>query len=119
MTVRYEGQRVDADVIAGLITFFAVYLATFAVLSFALTFLGLDVTTATSGALTALANVGPGVGAIIGPAGNFASLTSPVKLTLVLGMFLGRLELLTVLVMLTPLFWREITADATRKMGQT
>ena len=119
VTVRYEGQRVDADVIAGLITFFAVYLATFAVLSFALTFLGLDVTTATSGALTALANVGPGVGAIIGPAGNFASLTSPVKLTLVLGMFLGRLELLTVLVMLTPLFWREITADATRKMGRT
>ncbi|MFZ3584996.1 TrkH family potassium uptake protein [Loktanella sp. DJP18] len=110
VTVRYEGHRVEADVIGGLITFFMVYLTTFAILSIMLTLLGLDVETAASGALTALANVGPGVGSIIGPAGNFSSLSDPVKLTLVLGMFLGRLELLTVLVLLMPLFWSDISA---------
>ncbi len=108
-TIKYEGRRVDEDVLAGVIAFFVVYFTTFAVLSFVLTMFGLDVATATSGALTALANVGPGVGSIIGPSGNFASFSDPVKLVIVFGMFLGRLEILTVVVLMTPTFWREAT----------
>lgn len=104
--IKYEGQRVEDDVLNGVVSFFIFYFITFAVLSIILSFLGLDLETATSAALTALANVGPGVGAVIGPAGNFATLSETVKLVLVLGMFLGRLEILTVVVLLTPVFWR-------------
>ncbi len=68
--------------------------------------LGLDLVTAISGAATALANVGPGLGEIIGPAGTFAPLPAAAKWLLAFGMLLGRLELFTVLVVLTPWFWR-------------
>ncbi|WP_172327401.1 TrkH family potassium uptake protein [Mangrovicoccus sp. HB161399] len=107
VTVRYEGRRVEEDVLNGVSSFFLFYFATFAVLSLVLSLLGLDMATAASGALTALANVGPGVGTVIGPAGNFEALTDPEKLVLVFGMLLGRLEMLTALVLLTPVFWRE------------
>lgn len=107
VVIRYEGHRVEDDVLAGVISFFTVYIATWAVLSIVLGMFELDFATSVSGALTALANVGPGVGPIIGPAGNFATLTDPVKLVLAFGMVLGRLELLTFFVLLTPVFWRE------------
>lgn len=106
-SIKYEGRRVDEDVMSGVISFFVFYFFTLVVLSIILTLLGLDMVTAISGALTAVANVGPGLGPIIGPAGNFASLSDSVKLVLVLGMLLGRLEILTVVVLLTPMFWRE------------
>lgn len=106
--LRYEGRRVEPDVLSGVVAFFVFYAATFSVLSIILTFLGLDLDTATSGALTSLANVGPGVGNIIGPAGNFASLSDPVKMVLSAGMYLGRLEMLTVFTLLTPVFWRGV-----------
>lgn len=109
-TVRYEGKRVEDDVINGVISFFIVYAASFAVIALSLHFLGLDFATAASGALTSLANVGPGVGPIIGPAGNFAPLSDAATLILTLGMYLGRLEMLTVFVLLTPMFWREVEA---------
>lgn len=107
VSIKYEGKRVDEDVMSGVISFFVFYFFTLTVLSIVLSLLGLDMVTAISGALTAVANVGPGLGQIIGPAGNFASLSDPVKLVLVLGMLLGRLEILTVFVLLTPVFWRE------------
>ena len=110
ITIKYEGRRVDGDVLNGVVIFFVFYFAVFGVLTITLSFLGLDLSTATSAALTSLANVGPGVGSIIGPAGNFASLSDPVKIVLVFGMFLGRLEILTVFVLFTPLFWREAIA---------
>jgi trk system potassium uptake protein TrkH len=60
-----------------------------------------------SGAATALANVGPGLGDIIGPAGTFAPLPDSAKWILSFAMLLGRLELVTVLVLLAPSFWRD------------
>ncbi|MBY6091132.1 TrkH family potassium uptake protein [Maritimibacter alkaliphilus] len=114
-SMRYEGRPIEEDVLSGVITFFVVYMGTFMVLSIVLAFYGLDFSTATSGALTALANVGPGVGDIIGPAGNFATLSDPVKLVLTLGMYLGRLEMLTVYVLFTPLFLREAAAMGPRR----
>lgn len=71
-----------------------------------LTLIGLDWTTALSGAATAVCNVGPGLGNLIGPAGNFASLPDAAKWLLTIGMLLGRLEILTVLVLIAPAFWR-------------
>lgn len=106
--VRYEGAVVDDDVLSGVIGFFSIYALTFATLAIALIFIGLDFATSISGALTALANVGPGIGGTIGPAGNFATLPDSAKLVLSLGMYMGRLEMLTVLVLVTPAFWRAV-----------
>ena len=61
---------------------------------------------AISGAATALANIGPGLGDIIGPAGNFSSLNDPAKWMLSAAMLVGRLEIMAVYVMLTVKFWR-------------
>ena len=78
----------------------------FAVFALLLAMLGLDDLTAMSGAITALANVGPGLGDIIGPAGNFSTLPESAKWLLSTAMLLGRLELFTVLILFTPAFWR-------------
>nr|WP_319247544.1 TrkH family potassium uptake protein [uncultured Celeribacter sp.] len=109
--VKYEGRPVAPDALSGVIAFFVLYAATFGGLSILLAFFGLDMATATSGALTALANVGPGVGDTIGPAGNFATLNTPSKLALSFGMYLGRLEMATVYALFAPLFWRELIAS--------
>ncbi|PIL14823.1 hypothetical protein P775_26310 [Puniceibacterium antarcticum] len=107
-TVRYEGRAVSPDVINGVIAFFVFYAATVSIIAFALGLYGLDLATSISGSLTAVANVGPGVGAIIGPAGTFTSLQDGPKWLLAFGMYVGRLEMLTVYVLLTSAFWREV-----------
>ena len=61
---------------------------------------------ADTGAATAVCNVGPGLGPIIGPVGNFSTLPDAAKWLLTIGMLLGRLEILTVLVLLTKAFWK-------------
>ncbi|MCA0997899.1 TrkH family potassium uptake protein [Alloyangia pacifica] len=110
VAIRYEGMRVDEDTMRSVIVFMMFYGLTFGGFTIVLDFFGLDFSTSASAALTALANVGPGVGPIIGPAGNFATLSDPVKLILAFAMYLGRLEMITVYVLLTPLFWREVGA---------
>lgn len=104
--LQYQGRVVPDDVPAGVIGFIALYLSCFVVLSVLLSALGLDFVTATSGAATALGNVGPGLGDVIGPAGTFQPLPDAAKWLLSLGMVLGRLELFTFLVLFTPRFWR-------------
>ena len=77
------------------------------VLTTLLAMCGLDFVTSLSGAATVLNNVGPGLGPIIGPVGNFAPLPDSAKWLLAFGMLLGRLELFTIfLVLLMPAFWR-------------
>ena len=71
-----------------------------------LSMIGLTPITAISGAATAIANVGPGLGPEIGPTGNFAGLPDSAKWVLAATMLLGRLEILAVLVLFTPTFWR-------------
>ncbi|HCR67054.1 MAG TPA: potassium uptake protein TrkH, partial [Oceanicaulis sp.] len=66
---------------------------------------GLDFLTAVTASATAIANVGPGLGEVIGPAGNFSTLPDPAKWILCLQMLLGRLEILVALYVLTPRFW--------------
>jgi trk/ktr system potassium uptake protein len=103
---RYNGRPLTDDVFVSVLSFFFVYFATFATIAVALSGLGLDTLTALSAAGSAIANVGPGLGDIVGPAGNYASLPDMAKLLLSAGMMLGRLEFFTVLVILSPAFWR-------------
>nr|WP_163501348.1 Trk system potassium transporter TrkI [Halomonas socia] len=105
-TTRYNGQPITDDITRGVVAFSFFFFLTIAGLALGLAMMGLDMTTALSGAATAVANVGPGLGDTIGPAGNFAPLPDAAKWLLCVGMLMGRLEILTVLVLLTPMFWR-------------
>ncbi len=104
--LRYEGRPVGDDVLSSVMAFFVMFMLTLAVLSVVLTMMGLDTITAVSGAATALANIGPGLGSVIGPNGNFAGLGDSVKWVLAFAMLLGRLELMAVYVLFTVNFWR-------------
>jgi trk system potassium uptake protein TrkH len=103
---RYEGRTVSDEIISSVMTFFYMFGLTLAVVTVALSMMGLDGVTAISGAATALANVGPGFGEIIGPAGNFSTLPDEAKWLLSVTMLLGRLELISVFVLFTVSFWR-------------
>ncbi|MDG1353104.1 MAG: TrkH family potassium uptake protein [Sulfitobacter sp.] len=105
-TPRYDGRPVSEEVLASVMTFFMFFVLTLGVVSVALSMTGLDFITSVSGAATAVANVGPGLGDIIGPAGNFAPLNDAAKWILTLAMLVGRLELMMVYVLFTVKFWR-------------
>jgi trk system potassium uptake protein TrkH len=105
-TPRYDGRPVNEEVLASVMTFFMFFILTLGVVSVALSMTGLDFITSVSGAGAALANVGPGLGDIIGPAGNFSSLNDAAKWILTLAMLVGRLELMVVYVIFTLKFWR-------------
>lgn len=102
----YNGRPLQEAASIAVMTFLFMFTLVFSIIALALSAMGLDYLTAMSGALTALGNVGPGLGPIIGPAGNFASLPDGAKWLLAGAMLLGRLELLTVLILFTPTFWR-------------
>ncbi len=106
MPLRYAGQRIPDDVPPSVLLFITTYVASTVVITLLLTLTGLDILTALSGAATAIGNVGPGLGEIIGPSGNFASLPDSAKWLLSFAMLLGRLELFTMLLLLDPEFWR-------------
>lgn len=102
----YDGRPLSDDVIGSVVAFFTVFFLCYSFCTVALMALGLDFLTSASGAVTALSNVGPGLGETIGPAGNFESLPDAAKWLLSFAMLLGRLELFTVLVLFVPRFWR-------------
>ena len=104
---RYNGRPLPDEVSASVQSFVFLYFASFIVLSICLSLTGLDPVTALSGAATVISNVGPGLGNIIGPAGNFQSLPDSAKWILDVAMVLGRLEFETLLVLLMPSFWRD------------
>lgn len=105
-TPRYDGRTVDEDVISSVMAFFVLFVVSLGVISVALSMTGLDVTTSVSGATATLANIGPGLGDVIGPAGNFAPLSDSAKWILTAAMLVGRLELMVVYALLTVHFWR-------------
>ena len=102
----YNRRPVNADVIESVAAFFFLYIASFLILSFMLAALGYDMVTSLSSIAANLANCGPGLGPIVGPAGNYATLSDPAKWLLSITMLLGRLEFYTVLVLFSPQFWR-------------
>jgi len=105
-SIKYNDQKISNTFIYSIITFIFLYFFIFFILAALLSINGLDFTTAISGSASAISNVGPGLGDIIGPNGNFSSLPNFSKLSLSLGMLLGRLELFAVLVLFFPSFWK-------------
>lgn len=103
--LKLDGKPVDNDVMQGVLGFVAIFVSMFVGGTLLLSTTGLDYMTASSATVTALANVGPGFGAV-GPSNNFAGLSDLAKLILSGFMLLGRLELFTVLVLFLPSFWR-------------
>ena len=104
--LKYDQNVVDNKFIASIISFIYMYLVIFFTISALLSLTGLDFITSISGAATSISNVGPGLGSIIGPNGNFSSLPNVSKWILSLGMILGRLELFAILVLFLPSFWK-------------
>lgn len=105
-TLRYNNRKVNEDVVSSSIAFMFMAMGSFALLAFILGLCGLDLVTSLTGSLTALMNVGPGLGDVIGPAGNFQSLPAAAKWALCAGMLLGRLEFLSLFILFTRMFWR-------------
>ncbi len=104
--VRYGDTKITPDLAFSVLAFLVVYMATVGLITVILGGLGLDLVTAMSAATTAVSNVGPGLGDVVGPVGNFADIPSSAKIVLSAAMLLGRLELFTVLVLFNPEFWR-------------
>ncbi len=99
------GKAVDPRVMQNVIAFMMMYGATLVTLTMLLMFSGLDPVTAFTAVIACVNNIGPGLGAV-GPASNYGVLTDFQTWVCTFGMLLGRLELLSLLVLLTPQFWR-------------
>ena len=102
----FEGRTLPDDVVRSVATFFLVYFLAFALLTLGVGATGLDFRTALSAVAANLANAGPGLGPLIGPVGNYSSLSEPALWLLSLAMLLGRLEIFTLLILFLPRFWR-------------
>lgn len=102
---RYNGGPIDESVTGSVLSYLFLFVVCYVLLALCLALTGLDFVTAVSGAGTAMANVGPALGPIIGPSGTFQELPDISKWLLTFGMLLGRLELFAVLVLLSPKFW--------------
>ncbi|WP_338528088.1 TrkH family potassium uptake protein [Nitratireductor thuwali] len=105
--LRYGNRVVDPQMQRSVTLFAIAFIGIWAAASLALSAGGLDLVTSTTATLTAITNVGPGLGPVIGPAGNFSALNDYAKWILTVTMLLGRLEILAVLVLLSPAFWRD------------
>ena len=106
MALSYRGRPVEVDTQVSVLLFFFAFVLTILMLTLILSIEGYDLLTCLSAASAAVSNVGPGLGSIVGPAGNFAPLSGVSKLSLSIGMMLGRLEIFTVLVLFTAAYWR-------------
>jgi len=104
--LKYDQNPIDNNFISSIISFIYMYFVIFFILTALLSLTGLDFITSISGAATSISNVGPGLGSIIGPNGDFSTLPDSSKWILTLGMILGRLELFAILVLFLPSFWR-------------
>ena len=103
---KYNNQKISDDFINSVIIFIFTFLFIFLIIAMLLSISGLDFITSISGAASAISNVGPGLGDVIGPNGNYKAIPDISKWILSAGMLLGRLELFAVLVLFFPSFWR-------------
>lgn len=105
-TRRYNERVIRDDVLVSTLAYLFFVIMSWVVCSCLLAATGLDPVTSVSGALTALMNIGPGLGATIGPVGNFSSLPDTAKYVLAAAMLLGRLEFLALIIIFTPEYWK-------------
>ncbi len=104
--MRFNGKTVTENTYTSIMGFFFMYIFIFILSSISLSFFNLDFLTSFSAAASAISNVGPGIGSLIGPDGNYASLQNGAKWILSFTMLIGRLEIFTVLVLLSLNFWK-------------
>ena len=106
LSAQFNGKKVPDSTYESVMTFFFIYIITFASSALLLSFSGMDFLTCISAAASSISNVGPGLGEVIGPDGNYFNLSNYSKFILIITMFLGRLEMLTIYVILLPSFWK-------------
>ena len=104
--IKYDNNNLDDKFMSSIISFIYLYITIFFIITALLSLSGLDFITSISAAATSISNVGPGLGNIIGPNGNFSLLPDFSKWILSIAMILGRLELFAILVLFLPSFWR-------------
>lgn len=105
-TPRYDGRPISEDVLNSVMAFLVAFVLSLGITSVLLGMTGLDFITSVSGAAAALGNIGPGLGLEIGPAGNYANINDTAKWILAIAMFVGRLEIMVVLAVVSIKFWR-------------
>lgn len=106
-TIKIGGNMVEEETLMGILTFFFLYFAIFIVSVLIISIEGKDLVTTTTSVVSAISNIGPGLGAV-GPVGNFADFSAISKSVLSLCMIFGRLEIYPVLLLLTPNFWKRV-----------
>lgn len=106
ISIRIGGQTIPENVVQNVIAFVLLYFLIFAGLSLILLTQDMDLISSTSAVVASLSNIGPGFGSV-GPAMNYAGLTTFTKILLSFTMILGRLEIYTVLILITPIFWKD------------
>ena len=106
VNVRYQGNSVPATITISVMVFFVVFLGTMMLSALLLAMTGLDFITSMSGAAAALANIGPGLGQEIGPAGNYQNLPDMAKIILIVTMVMGRMEMLVIYAIFSLKFWQ-------------
>ena len=104
-TVKVDRQAVEEPVVKSVSVFFATYIIVLAISSVFVALDGRDLTTTLTSVVSCLGNIGPGLGPVIGPAGNFSSLSMLSKIVLSFDMLAGRLELIPMLMIFTPYAW--------------
>ena len=102
----FNNKIINDATFESVMSFFFLYIFTFAASALLLSFSGLDFITCIAASASAISNVGPGLGNIIGPDGNYSSINDYAKFILTITMFLGRLEMLTILILFVPSFWK-------------
>jgi trk system potassium uptake protein TrkH len=105
--MKFNGKTVTENTYFSIISFFFIYILIFILSSICLSFFGLDFLTALSASASAISNVGPGIGEIIGPLGNYYSINDKAKWILALTMLIGRLEIFTILILFSKNFWKK------------
>lgn len=105
--IHYNRNIVSSESIFGVIGFMLSYFIIMIILAVLMAMLGMSDLSALSAAMSAIGNIGPGLGTEVGPSGTFAYIPEPAKWLMVFGMLLGRLEIMTILILLFPSFWRK------------
>jgi trk system potassium uptake protein TrkH len=105
LPVRYNSKAIQQPIVFNILAFFILYMLAFIIGTLVFSWMGLDFSTALGGAASSLGNVGPALGDL-GPVNNYGNLPGMAKWWASFLMLIGRLELFTVLILLTPFFWR-------------
>lgn len=106
LPTRLEGKTIPTEIIYNFLAFFLLYVGVFVIGSVIMSVLGLDFKTSLGAVAATIGNVGPGIGDV-GPVDNYVHIPNPGKWMLSFFMLLGRLELFTVLILITPAFWKK------------